>query len=130
MKAERNAAVDPRAACFYARRTLELCVHWLYDADRSLRRPYKDDLSAMVFEPSFQAAVEQRVRVKMDFIRRQGNAAVHDRRPIKAEVGLSVVGELFHVMFWIARTYSRGSEDAPHASLAFDAAAIPRPLTA
>ena len=60
MKAERNAAADPRGACFYARRALELAVHWLYDADRSLRRPYKDDLSAMVFEPSFQAAVEQR----------------------------------------------------------------------
>jgi type I restriction enzyme R subunit len=41
MKAERNAAADPRGACFYARRTLELAVHWLYDADRSLRRPYK-----------------------------------------------------------------------------------------
>jgi type I restriction enzyme R subunit len=130
IKAERNAAADPRAACFYARRTMELAVHWLYDADRSLRRPYRDDLSAMVFEPSFQAAVEQRVRVKMDFIRRQGNAAVHDRRPIKSEAALGVVRELFHVMFWIARTYAPDSEDAPHASLAFDAAAIPRPLTA
>jgi type I restriction enzyme, R subunit len=129
-KAERNAAADPRASCFYARRTLELAVHWLYDADRSLRRPYKDDLSAMVFEPSFQAAVEQRVRVKMDFIRRQGNAAVHDRRPIKPEAALGVVRELFHVMFWIARTYARDPDDAPHASLAFDAAATPRPLTA
>jgi type I restriction enzyme, R subunit len=130
MKAERNAAADPRGACFYARRTLELAVLWLYDADRSMRRPYKDDLSAMVFEPSFQAAVEQRVRVKMDFIRRQGNAAVHDRRPIKVEAALGVVRELFHVMFWIARTYARDPEDAPHASLTFDPAAIPRPLTA
>ena len=104
MKAERNAVADPRAACFYARRTLELAVHWLFDADRSLRRPFRDDLAAMLFEPSFQAAVEQRVQVKMDFIRRQGNAAVHDRRSIKAEAAVGVVRELFHVMFWIART--------------------------
>jgi type I restriction enzyme, R subunit len=130
MKAERAAAADPRSACFYARRTLELAVQWLYAVDRSLRRPYRDDLSAMVFEPSFQAAVEQRVRVKMDFIRRQGNAAVHDRRPIGAEAALGVVRELFHVMFWVARTYARDEEDAPHASLAFDSAAILRPLTA
>ena len=84
----------------------------------------------MLFEPTFQAAVEQRVRVKMDFIRRQGNAAVHDQRPIKPEAALGVVRELFHVMFWIARTYARDLEDAPHANRVFDAAAIPRPLTA
>lgn len=34
MKAECNVVVDPRTACFYARRTLELAVGWLYDADR------------------------------------------------------------------------------------------------
>ncbi len=130
IKAERSAAADPRGACFYARRTLELAVHWLYDADRSLSRPYKDDLAAMVFEPSFQAAVEQRVRTKMDVIRRQGNAAVHEHRQIKSEAAYGVVRELFHVMFWIARTYARDREDAPHASLVFDEAAIPRPLSA
>jgi len=47
----------------------------MYDADRSLRCPYKDDLSAMVFEPSLQAAVDNRIWTKMDYIRRQGNAA-------------------------------------------------------
>ena len=63
----------------------------------------------------------------MDFIRRQGNAAVHDRRPIKREAAVGVVRELFHVMFWLARTYARDPADVPHASLAFDEAAIPRP---
>lgn len=130
MKAERNAASDPRAACFYARRALELAAHWLYDADSALRRPYKDDLSAMLFEPSFQSVVEKRVRVKMDFIRRQGNAAVHDRRAIKVEAAVGVVRELFHVMFWVARTYARDHADVPSASLSFEAGSIPRPLTA
>ena len=60
-KAERNVAIDPRGASFYARRALELAVQWLYEADRSLRRPYRNDLSAMLFEPSFQTAVEQRI---------------------------------------------------------------------
>lgn len=104
MKAERSAAADPRTACFYARRALEVSVHWMYDADRTLRRPYKDDLSAMLFEPSLQAAVDKRIRAKMDYIRRQGNAAVHDQRPIKSEAALGTVRELFHVMFWIAPT--------------------------
>ena len=128
-KAERNAAADPRTACFYARRALELALHWLYDVDRTLSRPYKDDLSAMLFEPSFQAVVDKRIRAKMDFIRRQGNAAVHDQRPIKTEAAVGAVRELFHIMFWIARTYARDRADVPHASLTFEEAAIPRLLT-
>ncbi|MDX6369347.1 MAG: type restriction enzyme subunit [Gaiellaceae bacterium] len=128
-KAERNVLADPRAACFYARRVLELAVTWLYDADRALARPYREDLSSMLFEPSFQAAIDARIRTKMDVIRKQGNAAVHRQKRITASEAAVVVRELFHVMFWLARTYARAPEDAPHPNLAFDLAAIPRPIT-
>jgi type I restriction enzyme, R subunit len=129
-QAERNAATDPRSACFYARRALELALHWLYEADGSLSPPDRPRLAAMLFEPSFQAAVDEVVRTKMDFIRRQGNAAVHERRSIKSEAALAVVRELFHVMFWVARTYARDVGDVPDARLAFDPAAVPRPAAA
>jgi len=129
-KAERNAAADPRTACFYARRALELGVRWMYEADRTLSRPYKDDLSAMLFEPSFQSTVDKRIRTKMDYIRRQGNAAVHARKPIRDEASLGVVKELFHVMFWLARTYARDREDLPDARLTFNSGAISRPMSA
>ena len=36
-QAETRAHGDPRAACFYARRTLELALHWLYRNDPALR---------------------------------------------------------------------------------------------
>lgn len=130
ISAERSTAADPRTGCFYARRALELAVHWMYDADTSLRRPYKDDLSAMLFAPSFQSVVDKRIRTKMDYIRRQGNAAVHDRRPIKREAAVGVIRELFHIMFWLARTYARDPLGIPPARLAFDEAAIPRPPSA
>ncbi len=52
-RAEAAAHADPRTACFYARRTLELVVAWLYQAEGgrggSLRMPYKADLSAFLF---------------------------------------------------------------------------------
>ena len=44
LRAEHALARDPRAACFYARRTLELTVAWLFRADPSLKMPYKADL--------------------------------------------------------------------------------------
>ena len=124
--AERSGVADPRTACFYARRALELAINWLYDADAALSRPYRDDLSAMVFEPSFQAAVDKRIWTKIDFIRREGNRAAHDRKPIKPEAAVGVVKELFHVMYWLARTYARDPDDAPHPSLVFDPGAVPQ----
>jgi len=38
-RAEVVANIDPRTSIFYARRTLELAVAWLYKFDRSLRLP-------------------------------------------------------------------------------------------
>ena len=36
---------DPRTACFYARRALELAVAWAYKHDAALKLPYQDNLS-------------------------------------------------------------------------------------
>jgi len=127
--AERNVIADPRTACFYARRALELAVQWLYGADKSLRRPYKDDLSAMLFEPTFKSAVDKRIGTKMDLIRKQGNAAVHHPKAIAPNEAAAVVRELFHVLFWLARTYALKADHAPEATLTFNPDAIPRPLS-
>ena len=56
VKAESLVMSDARAACFYARRTLELAVHWLYKNDSALKLPYQDHLSALLHEPSFRRA--------------------------------------------------------------------------
>src|SRR5262245_11243685 len=50
-RAEAAALPDPRTACFYARRALELLVHWVYKHDPALRLPYQDNLSALIHEP-------------------------------------------------------------------------------
>jgi type I restriction enzyme R subunit len=129
LKAERNAAVDPRASCFYARRTLELAVSWLYEADSTLRAPYRDDLSARLFEPTFRTLVGNSIQTKCDLIRRQGNNAVHKTHPIPPQTAGDVLRELFHVMYWIARRYTRSPADLPSSGLTFDAALIPRPVS-
>ncbi|BBO24531.1 type I restriction enzyme R protein [Candidatus Nitrosymbiomonas proteolyticus] len=53
-RAEETACSDPRAACFYARRALELAVNWAYEHDASLQLPYREDLSALIHEPTFR----------------------------------------------------------------------------
>ena len=115
---------DPRTACFYARRALELAVAWVYKSDASLRLPYQDNLSALIHEPTFKAAAGEAVFSKARVINTLGNQAVHSHRPIQQFDALTAVRELFHVSYWLARTYVRGAKPAP--GLAFDANALPR----
>ncbi|HAU58691.1 MAG TPA: restriction endonuclease subunit R, partial [Comamonadaceae bacterium] len=130
-RAEAAAHADPRTACFYARRTLELAVAWLYQAEGgrggSLRMPYKADLSAFLFEPSFQQLVGTAVHAKMDVIRRLGNQAVHHARPVPPQDALAALRELFHVAFWLAQHYARRVGDRPGAGLQFRVDLLPPP---
>ena len=90
--AERDALFDSRSTCFYARRTVEAAVKWLYTVN-GLDKPYKDDLSARIHDPAFQALVPGPVQTKLDLIRRAGNHAVHDDRPIGQESGIRLLEE-------------------------------------
>ena len=89
VKAERHARADAQTACFYARRALELLVDWLYSADNSLTRPYRDDLNAMIHEPSFRRLASDSLFTKADLVRKLGNKAVHDKRPMAPQAGVN-----------------------------------------
>lgn len=129
-RAEKALAGDPRTACFYARRTLELTAAWLYRAETgqggSLRMPYKADLSAFLFEPSFKRLVGPALHAKMDVIRKQGNVAVHAARPVPTADALAVLRELFHVGFWLARHYGRDAAARPDPAQQFRVDLLPQ----
>jgi type I restriction enzyme, R subunit len=122
-RAEAAAYPDPRAACFYARRALELAVAWTYKHDAALRLPYQDNLSALIHEPSFKLAAGEAVFNKARVINTLGNRAVHGHNAMPVDDALAAVGELFHVCYWLARTYARDARPAPN--LAFDPGALP-----
>ncbi len=127
-KAEAAVHGDPRTACFYARRALELAVGWAYKHDSGLELPYQDNLSALIHEPSFKQTAGEAVFSKARVINTLGNRAVHSHRPVPEADALAAVRELFHVAYWFARTYGRAGRPAP--GLAFDPAALPGPATA
>ena len=127
-KAESAVHSDPRTACFYARRALELAVSWAYKFDPGLKLPYQDNLSALIHDPSFKKNAGEAVFNKARVIVTLGNRAVHSYRPVPEADAVVAVRELFHVAYWLARTYARAQRPAPN--LAFDAAALPRPARA
>ncbi len=123
-KAEAATVSDPRTSCFYARRALETAVKWAFKADSSLRVPYQDNLSALLHEPTFKQTAGEAVFNKARLINTIGNRAVHETRPLPPAASEAAISELFHVCYWLARTYARGAKPSP--SLAFDAALIPK----
>lgn len=104
---EKLAMADARAGCFYARRTVEQIVAWLYEHDRNLRSPYSTKLSALLEEPSFAKVVAPEIRAKFGYIRILGNQAVHSRKPIRQYDSLQAVKEVFHCCFWLVSHYTR-----------------------
>ena len=122
-KAESVTVADPRTACFYARRALEAAVKWVYKADATLHLPYQESLGALLHEPTFKQTVTEAVFNKAKLIKSIGNRAVHESRPVPASASEMAIRELFHICYWLARTYARGSKPSPN--LAFDVSLIP-----
>jgi type I restriction enzyme, R subunit len=123
IKAEDTAHGDPRTSAFHGRRALELVVRWAYTADASLLLPYQDNLSTLLHEPTFKQAAGEAVFNKARLIVTIGNRAARDARPITEQAAVAVVEELFHVCYWLAHTYARGTQ--PDSGLTFDPAALP-----
>ena len=125
-KAELTVYSDPRTACFYARRSLELAVNWLYIHDPSLRKPYRDELSTLIHEPTFYQLVGQALHAKIRIIKDLGNLAVHSTKPLRQIDSLSAIRELFHFCYWLGRTYARTPQGKPPAILIFDLDQLPK----
>src|SRR5439155_6645594 len=92
--------------------------------DAALKLPYLDNLSALIHEPTFKVAAGEAVFSKARVINTLGNRAVHGHRAIPPDDALVAVRELFHVTYWLARTYGRAARPAP--GLAFEATALPK----
>lgn len=124
MEAERQAAVSPTAAAFFAGKAVEVAVKWAFRTDPGLKLPYQDNISALLHEPSFRRAAGEAVFAKARYINTLRNRAVHEEKTISAGDAAGAVKELFHVCFWLARTYARKAKPAD--GLAFDASVLSR----
>ncbi|WP_038950445.1 DEAD/DEAH box helicase family protein [Bradyrhizobium genomosp. III] len=123
LEAERQAALSPTAAAFFAGKTVEVAVKWAFRSDPNLKLPYQDNISALLHEPSFRRAAGEAVFAKAKYINTLRNRAVHEERRISAGDATGALKELFHVCFWFARTYAMIK---PADSLAFDPSALSR----
>jgi len=123
-KASNAVYPDPRTACFYARRALELALQWMYKHDYSLLLPYQENLSAFIHEPTFKKVAGEAIFNKARVIVRLGNEAVHSSSSVLVDDSLTAVRELFHISYWLARTYAR--KEKPEPGLSFNPEELPK----
>ena len=108
-RVEAFALRDPRTAAFYARRTLERALQWLYKNDTALKAPYEKNLAAMIHGPTFKDSIKGGLFQDIKFIHRLGNLAVHDDQTISSQEGMQTCSAIFRFTGWLARVYTQGS---------------------
>lgn len=108
VEAEKTLAISPILCALSTRRALELAVKWFYAVDPKLNRPLNDNLSPLIWEPTFQAVVNDRAPGLVDKLRyivKLGNLAAHSNRAISRDEALASLSHLFAFVFQLDYRY-------------------------
>ena len=120
IEAEKVYVSTPAMCAVGSRKALELAVKWVYSADKTMQMPYKDNLQALIHEPTFRFAVDYNTWGKLPFIIKLGNLAVHTERSVQASDALASLQGLFEFIQWVDYCYGADYEERQ-----FDEALIP-----
>ena len=120
-KAESYLNTDARAACWYARMTLEQIVDWLYKYDPNYKS-YEASLGARIYDTTFRKNAGETIFEKATVVIQIGNRAAH-AKAAKYNDAVVAITELFHVSYWLARTYC--TKERPQPNLQFNTSNIP-----
>ena len=111
IEAEKSIAVSPALCALGVRKSAELAIKWLYSVDKSLQLPFKDNLSALIFNPSFVDSVDEEIMGKLKFIIKLGNFAAHTGKNITRHEATLSLGCLFDVVLFVDYCYGSAYED-------------------
>ncbi|WP_373233368.1 DEAD/DEAH box helicase family protein [Cohnella sp.] len=111
IEAERVLATSPAMTAVGSRKALELAVKWVYAADNTITMPYKDNLQALVHEPTFKFAMENQTWGKLQFIIKLGNLAVHTNQTVIRSDAILSLSALFEFIQWLDYCYGANYEE-------------------
>ena len=102
VSAERILPIDPAACALSCRRAMEIAVKWMYSVDNSLVKPWDDKLVNLMGTEEFHGIVDEKLLVRMDFIRRMGNNAAHAGKTVSREQAELCLQNLFCFLDFVA----------------------------
>lgn len=106
IEAEKTSVISYSHMAISTRRALELAVKWLYTSEQALTVPYQQNLSSLIHDDTFKNLIDHNLPPKLQFIQKLGNSAVHNATPIKKDMAIQALHNLFDFTKWIYFTYS------------------------
>jgi type I restriction enzyme R subunit len=103
--AEKGLSVSASTCAVNCRIAAELAVKWLYAHDSNLKLPYKDNLSALIYNQSFAETVDAEIQKSLQFIVRLGNLAAHTGKKIDYREAVLALRHLFAFLSFIDYCY-------------------------
>lgn len=105
IEAEKSISASPALCALGVRKSAELAVKWLYSADPSLTMPFKDNFSALVFNPSFTNSVDEDILDRLRYIIKLGNFAAHTSKQVTYKEAVLALSNLFDFVAFIDYCY-------------------------
>lgn len=105
IEAEKVLSTSAAMSAIGSRKAFELAVKWVYSADSTISMPYKDNLQALIHEPSFKFALDSDTWSKLPYIIKLGNLAVHTEKRIDHSDAILSLRALFEFVQWIDYCY-------------------------
>lgn len=111
IEAERVFNTSPTMCAIGCRKAAELAVKWVYSVDNTMQMPYRDNLSSLIYEPSFKFALDWQTWEKLKRIISLGNSAVHTNKTVTKSDSLFSLMGLFEFINWINYCYASEYEE-------------------
>lgn len=124
LEAERMVIRAPISTAFYARRSLELGIKWVFENDSKAVKPYEENLAAMLHEQSFRNLLPLGLFDHLKYIWKLGNRAAHESGKLTTQESLEALRSLHNFLAWLATAYTPGGLTVP----TFNPALIPDPV--
>ena len=126
--AERIFPIDPSACVLNCRRAMEFAVKWMYSVDSELVMPYQDNLVSLMTDETFRGIIGDDTYRRMEFIRKLGNTAAHDGKPVTPDQAELCLENLFIFLDCVAYLYApEYTEQQFEPSLLYQPADAPAP---
>lgn len=104
--AEKILKIDTESSVINCRRAMEFAIKWMYSVDKSLEKPYQDNLISLMSTEDFHDLIDDALWQRLDLIRKIGNRAAHNGRKITKDEAILCLQNLFLFMDYVSYCYS------------------------